>query len=278
MPRRRWPALSPPLAAAGPVPTPRPPLGQVVFDDRRRLVSLSASGERWIGLLAPDALAPEVPVALQALVSHLAARDATPARSRPPTGTAAACRCAPSPPSGSTSPDTPGRGYAVSIAAAPPAARIHRRPVGGRPAGGTGGQRPGGGGRAAALDRHGARARRGPAPIAGHQHPAPAGGDPRGRLAERVRQHAPAPDRRIQPVGREEQRGELSGGPQALRSTRLLPAVDHHRHGLDHAAVPLTGQRPVLHQPRHGRGLGVEQGSGRVQFGVTEAKLMTRRT
>jgi hypothetical protein len=71
-------ALAVRLAPAGPVPTPRPPMGQVVFDNRRRLVSVSASGERWIDLLAADALQPDVPVALQALVSYLAGsgRDA----------------------------------------------------------------------------------------------------------------------------------------------------------------------------------------------------------
>src|SRR3712207_9208564 len=41
--------------------------------ERRRLVSVSASGERWLALLAADALAPvDVPVAVQTLVGHLA--------------------------------------------------------------------------------------------------------------------------------------------------------------------------------------------------------------
>jgi DNA-binding CsgD family transcriptional regulator len=112
-------ALAGRLAAAGPVPTPRPPLGQVVFDDRRRLVSLSASGERWIGLLAPDALAPEVPVALQALVSHLAGSgsDAGTVQTADRDGGRVSLRAESAlrlDESGH-----PGRGYAVSIAAAP---------------------------------------------------------------------------------------------------------------------------------------------------------------
>jgi DNA-binding CsgD family transcriptional regulator len=64
--------------SAGAIPQPRPAVGQAVFDEHRRLVSVSASGERWIGLLARDAIAPDVPVALQALVGHLtgSGRDA----------------------------------------------------------------------------------------------------------------------------------------------------------------------------------------------------------
>jgi DNA-binding CsgD family transcriptional regulator len=111
-------ALAVRLAPAGPVPIPRPPVGQVVFDDRR-LVSLSASGERWIGLLAPDALAPEVPVALQALVSDLAGsgRDAGTVQTTDRDGGRVSLRA-----ESALRIDhegTPGRGYAVSIAAAP---------------------------------------------------------------------------------------------------------------------------------------------------------------
>jgi DNA-binding CsgD family transcriptional regulator len=65
-------ALAVRLAPRAPVPAELPPLGQVVFDDRRRLVSVSASAQRWIDLIAPDATGPEVPVALQSLVGHLA--------------------------------------------------------------------------------------------------------------------------------------------------------------------------------------------------------------
>ena len=112
-------ALAVRLAPAGSVPIPRPPVGQVVFDDHRRLVSLSASGERWIDLLAPDALAPEVPVALQALVSDLAGsgRDAAVVQTTDRNGGRVSLRA-----ESALRIDhdgTPGHGYAVSIAAAP---------------------------------------------------------------------------------------------------------------------------------------------------------------
>jgi DNA-binding CsgD family transcriptional regulator len=114
-------ALALRLAPSGPVPAPRPPVGQAVFDDRRRLVSLSASGERWIGLLAPDALAPAVPVALQALVGDLAGsgRDAGTVQTNDRDGGRVAVRA-----ESALRLDhdgTVGRGYAVSIAAAPAA-------------------------------------------------------------------------------------------------------------------------------------------------------------
>jgi DNA-binding CsgD family transcriptional regulator len=65
-------ALAARLAPVAPPPAQRPPAGQLMFDERRRLVSISASGERWLALLAADALAPDVPVAMQALVGQLA--------------------------------------------------------------------------------------------------------------------------------------------------------------------------------------------------------------
>jgi DNA-binding CsgD family transcriptional regulator len=107
---------------AGPVPTPRSPVGQVVFDERRRLVSVSASGERWLGLLAQDALAPEVPVALQALVGHLAGsgRDAGTVDTIDRDGGRVSLRAESAvriDDSGAV-----GRGFAVSIEAAPAAA------------------------------------------------------------------------------------------------------------------------------------------------------------
>ena len=112
-------ALAARLAPVGPVPSPRPPIGQVVFDDRRRLVSLSASGGRWIGLLAPDAVAPDVPVALQALVGDLAGsgRDAGTAQTTDRDGGRVSLRAESA--LRIDSDGTVGRGYAVSIAAAP---------------------------------------------------------------------------------------------------------------------------------------------------------------
>jgi DNA-binding CsgD family transcriptional regulator len=70
-------ALADRLTSAGPLPADRPPTGQAVFDERRRMTSLSTSGERWIGLLAPDAAAPAVPLALQSLVGSLAGSGRT---------------------------------------------------------------------------------------------------------------------------------------------------------------------------------------------------------
>jgi DNA-binding CsgD family transcriptional regulator len=112
-------ALAVRLAPAGPVPAPRPPVGQVVFDERRRLVSLSASGERWLGHLAQDALDPAVPVALQALVGHLAGsgRDAGTVETSDRDGGRVSLRAESAvriDESGAV-----GRGFAVSIAAAP---------------------------------------------------------------------------------------------------------------------------------------------------------------
>jgi DNA-binding CsgD family transcriptional regulator len=65
-------ALAVRLASRASGTADRPPTGHVVFDDRRRLVSVSASGERWMDLLAPDAIGPDIPVAVQSLVGDLA--------------------------------------------------------------------------------------------------------------------------------------------------------------------------------------------------------------
>jgi DNA-binding CsgD family transcriptional regulator len=115
-------ALALRLAPAGPTPARRPPVGQVVFDERRRLLSVSASGERWLGLLAQDALAPAVPVALQALVGHLAGsgRDAGRVDTTDRDGGRVSLHAESAiriDDSGAV-----GRGYAVCIAAAPAAA------------------------------------------------------------------------------------------------------------------------------------------------------------
>jgi hypothetical protein len=60
------------LAPATPAPDSRPRAGQLLFDEQRRPVSVSASAHRWLALLAADAAAPDVPLAVQALVGHLA--------------------------------------------------------------------------------------------------------------------------------------------------------------------------------------------------------------
>jgi DNA-binding CsgD family transcriptional regulator len=107
------------LAPAGPVPAPRPPVGQALFDDDRRLVALSASGEQWVDLLAPDALGPDVPVVLQVLVSHLAGsgRNAGAVETTDRDGGRVSLRAE----SALRIDDdgAVGRGFAVSIAAAP---------------------------------------------------------------------------------------------------------------------------------------------------------------
>ena len=114
-------ALAARLAPAGSVPAPRPATGQVVFDDRRRPVAVSASAARWIDLLAPDALAPDVPVALQSLVGHLAGsgRDTGTLATTDRDGGRVSLRA-----ESAVRIDgdgTVGRGYAVSIGAAPTA-------------------------------------------------------------------------------------------------------------------------------------------------------------
>ena len=98
----------------------RPGDGQLTFDEQRRLVSVSLSAERWLARLAPDPVSPPVPVAAQALVGHLAgsglstgtltARDVD--GGRVTLSAEAALRIDPS--------GYPGRGWAVSIGAAPP--------------------------------------------------------------------------------------------------------------------------------------------------------------
>jgi DNA-binding CsgD family transcriptional regulator len=115
-------ALAVRLASAAPIPVPRPPVGSVVFDERRRVVSVSASGARWIGLLAPDALGPEVPVALQVLVGHLAGsgHDAGTLAATDRDGGRVSLRAEPAvrmDGSGAV-----GRGYAVTLGAASPSA------------------------------------------------------------------------------------------------------------------------------------------------------------
>ncbi|WP_448628315.1 helix-turn-helix transcriptional regulator [Geodermatophilus sp. URMC 64] len=113
-------ALADRLASSPPAGLEPLPTGQLTFDEERRLVSLSASAERWLARLPPDAVAPAVPVAAQALVGHLAGSGA-------PAGTLTAfdvdggrLRLTAEPairldPSGD-----PGRGWAVTIGGAPP--------------------------------------------------------------------------------------------------------------------------------------------------------------
>ena len=113
-------ALAERLAPTSPIPAPRPAPGQLTFDEHRHLVSVSVSAERWLARLPADPLVPPVPVAAQALVGHLAG-------SGRPTGTLTtidvgggrvtlaaepALRLRPS--------GDPGRGWAISIGAAPP--------------------------------------------------------------------------------------------------------------------------------------------------------------
>ncbi len=112
-------ALAARLAPVTPAPGERPPRGQLLFDEQRRLISVSASGQRWLALLASDAVAPEVPVAVQALVGRLAS-SAQPAGAltaidgdggRVALRAELALRL-----NGS---GAPARGYAVSVASAP---------------------------------------------------------------------------------------------------------------------------------------------------------------
>ena len=171
-------------------PDPRPPAGQVVFDDQPP----SGVAQRLGGALDRPARPrrPRAGGAGRAAGARRAispARDATPRSCRPPIGTAAGCRCGPSPPlridhDGTPRPRLRGqhRGRAPADAAAGltgaqwAVARGRAR-----------GQRPGGGGRAAALDRHGARARGRPAPAARHAARARGWWRPcRGGLRERL--------------------------------------------------------------------------------------------
>jgi DNA-binding CsgD family transcriptional regulator len=112
-------ALAARRAPVTPVPGDRPPAGQLMFDEQRRLVSVSASGQRWLALLAADAVAPEIPLAVQALVGDLAG-------SGRPAGTLTAIdrdggrvlvRAEPALRVNGSG--APARGYAVSVASAP---------------------------------------------------------------------------------------------------------------------------------------------------------------
>jgi hypothetical protein len=49
--------------------------GQLMFDAERRLLSISSSGRLWLGELAEDSGASAMPVAVQALVGHLAVTE-----------------------------------------------------------------------------------------------------------------------------------------------------------------------------------------------------------
>ncbi len=175
-------ALSARLTPAGAVPVDRPPLGQAVFDERRRLVSVSASGERWIGLLAPDAVGPAIPVALQALVGDLAGsgRETGQLDATDRDGGRVALRAEPAlrlDDSGRGRPRLRRQHRRRSAGRGPP--RAHRCPVVGRAGGRSRGQRSGDRGRPPPVGRHGARARGRPAPPARHQHPREAGRDAR---------------------------------------------------------------------------------------------------
>src|ERR671923_216052 len=107
------------LTPVTPAPAGRPPAGQLMFDEQRHLVSLSASGQRWLALLAPDAVSPEVPVAVQALVGHLAGsgRSAGALTAVDRDGGRVAVRAEPALQLDASG--APARGYAVSVAAAP---------------------------------------------------------------------------------------------------------------------------------------------------------------
>jgi DNA-binding CsgD family transcriptional regulator len=112
-------ALAARLAAVAPLAAERPPGGLLMFDEQRRLVSISASGERWLALLAADALAPDVPVAMQALVGELAGsgRPAGALTALDRDGGRVALRAEPALRLGASG--APERGYAVSVSAAP---------------------------------------------------------------------------------------------------------------------------------------------------------------
>jgi DNA-binding CsgD family transcriptional regulator len=113
-------ALAARLAPTTAVPGARPGPGQLTFDGDRRLVSLSASAERWLARLATDAIAPHVPVAAQSLVGHLAGSGV-------PSGTLTATdvdgrrvTLSAEPAIRIRASGDPGRGWAVSIGATPP--------------------------------------------------------------------------------------------------------------------------------------------------------------
>ena len=112
-------ALAARLAPRTPVDGNRPPAGQLVFDERRQLTSVSASAQCWLSLLAADAVRPEVPVAVQALVGQLAGsghlRGSVVAIDDE--GGRVAVHAEPA--LRLTDAGDPGRGYAVTIEAAP---------------------------------------------------------------------------------------------------------------------------------------------------------------
>ena len=112
-------ALAARLAPVVGVPGERPPSGQLLFDEQRRLVSVSASGQRWLALFASDAVATEVPVAVQALVGQLAGsgRQAGTLTAIDRDGARVAVRAEPALRLNESG--APTRGYAVSVASAP---------------------------------------------------------------------------------------------------------------------------------------------------------------
>jgi DNA-binding CsgD family transcriptional regulator len=91
---RAAPALARGLAERlpeGPPTTAVPPQGHLVFDDQRRLVTLTGSAQQWLDLLPNDLsdgfvatlsgpARPTVPVGVQSVVSHLAGSGAATAR------------------------------------------------------------------------------------------------------------------------------------------------------------------------------------------------------
>ena len=119
---RAAPTLARALAVrlgGGERPEERPPAGHVVFDERRRLVSVSASGERWMDLLARDATGPDVPVALQTLVGHLSGSGAESGALQATDRDGGRVTLRAEPALQLDSSGAVGRGYAVSISAAP---------------------------------------------------------------------------------------------------------------------------------------------------------------
>jgi DNA-binding CsgD family transcriptional regulator len=112
-------ALAARLSPITRAPGERPPGGQLMFDEQRRLLSVSASGQRWLALLATDAAAPDVPVAVQALVGQLAGSGA-PAGALTAIdrdGGRVAVRAEPALRLDASG--APARGYAISVTSAP---------------------------------------------------------------------------------------------------------------------------------------------------------------
>jgi DNA-binding CsgD family transcriptional regulator len=113
-------ALADRFAPPSPGAEERPGLGQLTFDEHRRLVSVSASAERWLARLPGDPVSPPVPVAAQSLVGHLAG-SALPAARLTTTDVDGGRVMLTAEPALRIDPALgPVRGWAMSIGAAPP--------------------------------------------------------------------------------------------------------------------------------------------------------------